>query len=561
MTDHPVEALKAASSHLRGNLAEEVASPDPSFSKDGQVLVKFHGFYQQKDRFEKTKPPVLMLRGRIPGGRLSAEQYLAWDHLADSYGDGTLRLTSRQSLELHGVLKGDVKATLLGLQAALQTTKGACGDVVRTVTQAPNPWLRPDLAQLDVVVDRLASHFQATSNAYAEIWLDGERVDPEREQERLYGPTYLPRKFKISVTVTGENLVDLYTNDLGLAASFDSKGFLNGFFVLAGGGMGMTHGDDTTFPRVADLLGWIPPAALLPVAEAVVGVHRDEGNREDRKRARLKYVIARKGLPWFRAEVEARAGITFEARAIPPWHTTPVLGWLDRADGSLALGLSIRSGRIGGPLKAALQEVVRTFRPALQLSPDQDLILLGLRPEDRALVEVVFSRHGHPLKALDPLAARAMACVALPLCGLALAEAERILPDRLDNIRGALSRQGLGDRSLIFRMTGCANGCARPYTAELALVGQTAKSYALYAGGDPEGTRLAFPVAHKLTLEEFPSALDRLFAAWATQGLQREAFGDFTARLGADELRQVLELKAEADRVSPLPWTSDSPLP
>jgi sulfite reductase beta subunit-like hemoprotein len=541
MTTSPVEALKAASSHLRGNLAEEVASSDPSFSKDGQVLVKFHGFYQQKDRFEKGKPPVLMLRGRIPGGRLSAEQYLAWDDLADRYGDGTLRVTSRQSIELHGVLKDDVKATLQGLHAALQTTKGACGDVVRTVTQAPNPWLRPDLAQLDTVVDRLASHFQATSNAYAEIWLDGERVDPEREQERLFGPTYLPRKFKFSVTVTGENLVDLYTNDLGLAASFDSNGILDGFFVLAGGGMGMTHGDDTTFPRVADLLGWISPAALIPVAEAVVGVHRDEGNREDRKRARLKYVIARKGLPWFKAEVETRAGIAFEARALPPWHTTPVLGWLERTDGSLALGLSIRSGRIGGSLKAALREVVTTFRPAVQLSPDQDLILLGLRPEDQALVEAVLARHGQPLEALDPLTSRAMACVALPLCGLALTEAERVLPDFLGEIRGALARQGLGGRSLIFRMTGCANGCARPYTAELALVGQTAKSYALYAGGDPEGTRLAFPVAHKLAVDEFPSALDRLFAAWAANGSQAEAFGDFAARVGADELRLAPE--------------------
>jgi sulfite reductase beta subunit-like hemoprotein len=541
MTAHPVEALKAASNHLRGNLAEEVASSDPSFSKDGQVLVKFHGFYQQKDRFEKTKPPVLMLRGRIPGGRLSAEQYLAWDDLADRYGDRTLRVTSRQSIELHGVLKGEVKATLQGLHAALQTTKGACGDVVRTVTQAPNPWLRPDLAQLDAVVDRLASHFQATSNAYAEIWLDGERVDPEREQERLFGPTYLPRKFKFSATVTGENLVDLYTNDLGLAATFDSNGILDGFFVLAGGGMGMTHGDDTTFPRVADLLGWIPPGALIPVAEAVVGVHRDEGNREDRKRARLKYVIALKGLPWFKAEVEARAGIAFESRALPSWHTTPVLGWLDRTDGTLALGLSIRSGRIGGSLKAALREVVMTFRPAVQLSPDQDLILLGLRPEDRAFLEAVLAKHGQPLEAVDPLASRAMACVALPLCGLALAEAERVLPDFLGEIRSALARQGLGGRSLIFRMTGCANGCARPYTAELALVGQTAKSYALYVGGDPEGTRLAFPVAHKLAVDKFPSTLDRLFAAWEAQGHPTEGFGDFAARAGGDALRQALE--------------------
>lgn len=542
----PMEALKAASNHLRGNLAEELASPDPSFSKDGQLLVKFHGFYQQKDRFEKEKPPALMLRGRIPGGRLSAEQYLAWDDLAERYGDGTLRVTSRQSIELHGVLKGDLKATLQGLHAALQTTKGACGDVVRTVTQAPNPWLRPDLAQLDAVVNQLASHFQATSNAYAEIWLDGERVDPEKEQERLFGTTYLPRKFKFSVTVVGENLVDLYTNDVGLAATFDDRGTLDGFFVLAGGGMGMTHGDDSTFPRLADLLGWIPPAAVIPVAEAIVGVHRDEGNRDNRKHARLKYVIAEKGLPWFKTEVETRAGIHFEARELPPWHTSTVLGWLNRADGTLALGLSIRSGRIGGRLKAALKDVISNFRPAVQLSPDQDLILLGINPEDRGAVEALFLVHGQPLQAADPLAARAMACVALPLCGLALIDAERVLPDRLGDIRDALFRQGLEGRSLLFRMTGCANGCARPYTAELALVGQTGKSYVLFVGGDPEGTRLAFPVAHKVTVEAFPAALDHLFAAWAAEGRPDEPFGDFAARVGAERLSPALAAEEKA---------------
>lgn len=541
MTLTAMETLKAASRHLRGTLAEELASPDPSFSKDGQALVKFHGFYQQKERGAADKPPVLMLRGRIPGGRLSPDQYLAWDSLADRYGDGTLRLTARQSIELHGVLKGDLKATLQGIHEAVQTTKGACGDVVRTVTQAPNPWLRPDLAQLDAVVDRLASHFQATSNAYAEIWLDGERVDPEREQERLFGATYLPRKFKISATVAGENLVDLYTNDLGFAATFGADGLLDGFFVVAGGGLGMTHGDATTFPRLADELGWIPAAALIPVAEAVVGVHRDEGSREDRKRARLKYVIARKGLPWFKAEVEARAGLAFEPRPLPPWRTSPVLGWLDRTDGTLALGLSVPSGRIAGSLKAALREVVATFRPSAQASPEQDLLLLGLSRAARPAVEALFRKHGHALEAVDPLAARAMACVALPHCGLALNEAERAMPDYLGEVRSALARQGLAGRTLIFRVTGCANGCARPYTAELALAGQTSKSYALYVGGDPEGTRLAFPVRHKLTVDALPAALDALFGAWAREGRSEEPFGDFAARAGAEALGHLLE--------------------
>ena len=544
MSPNTAEDLKAASRHLRGALAEELASPDPSFSKDGQTLVKFHGLYQQKERGAKDKPPTLMLRGRIPGGRLSAAQYLAWDGLADRYGDGTLRLTTRQSVELHGVLKGDVKATLQGLQAALLTTKGACGDVVRTVTQAPNPWLRRDLAQLDAVVDRLAAHFQATSNAYAEIWLDGERVDPEREQERVFGATYLPRKFKISVTVTGENLVDLYTNDLGLAATFGADGRLDGFFAFAGGGLGMSHGDETTFPCLADLLGWLPVARLLAVAEAVVGVHRDEGNREDRRHARLKYVIARRGLPWFKAEVERRAGLVFEDRPLPPWRTSRVLGWLDRTDGTLALGLSIPSGRVGGTLKTALREVVATLRAGVQLSPDQDLILLGLGADARASVEAIFHRHGHPVVSVDPLAERALACVALPLCGLALTEAERVLPDFLAELRGALGRQGLAERSLVFRVTGCANGCARTYTAELALVGQTARSYVLYAGGDAEGTRLAFPVLQKVTVEALPGVLDRVFAAWGAEGEPGESFGAFAARRGATWLGALFDTQS-----------------
>ncbi len=540
MADTPsaVETLKLQSRGLRGNLGEDLKDPAvPGLSKDAEQLVKFHGFYQQKDRDQpsEARRPTLMVRGRIPGGRLTASQYLAWDHLADAYGDGSLRLTTRQSIELHGLLKGEARAVVQELHRVLLSTQGACGDVVRNVTQAPNPWGRPDLGALDAVATLLSDHFKARSGAYAEIWLEGERVDPQPEP--FYGDTYLPRKFKIAVTLAGENLVDLYTNDLAFAASDQ------GFFVFAGGGMGMTHGKPETFPRLADLLGWIPASALLPVAEAVVGAHRDLGNRSDRKQARLKYVVARMGLEAFRAEVEGRAGLAFHHRPLPPWRTTSTLGWLPRVDGTWAYGLHTPSGRIQGPLKAALRTLVATHGLGVLLSPDQDLILLGIQEGDREGLQATLEAAG--AQAADPLAARALACVALPLCSLALTEAERVLPDVLAPLRETLRRHGRLAQAPVFRITGCANGCARPYAAELALVGQGAGKYVLFAGGSPEGTRLAFQIRSKVTLEELPGLFDRLVGAWAAEGRAGEPLGDWAERRGAEALGVVLEGRSD----------------
>lgn len=546
LPESPAEALKRDSRFLRGTLEAELASAEPGFSSGAQQLLKPHGFYQQKDRDRKgdpANPPVLMARGRIPGGRLSAAQYLAWDRVADRFGDGTLRITTRQSLELHNILKGDAKPAIRALHAALQSTRGACGDVVRNVTQAPNPWGRADLAQLDAVAESLSVHFESRANAYAEIWLDGDRVDPEAESEPLLGKTYLPRKFKIAVTAAGENLVDLYTNDLAFAATFGAEGALDGFFVFAGGGLGMTHNDPTTFPRLADLLGWIAADQLLPVAGAIVGIQRDHGNRADRKRARLKYLLAAKGLPWLRGEAQSRWGGVFEDRELPPWRTSSVLGWIPRADGTWALGFHVEAGRVadrpGLPLKSALRDIVEDFGLEVQLTPDQDLILLGILDEDRADIEDILEARG-----VDPLSPskvrdRALACPALPFCGLALTEAERVLPEVLDALEAALEGHGLARRGLVFRMTGCANGCARPYSAELALAGQSPGRYALYAGGSEEGDRLAFEVAQKIAIADLPRVFARLAAAWRAGG--DAAFGDFAARVGADGLRAALE--------------------
>ncbi len=537
--EHPLEALKRESRCFRGALAEELQLPETGFSKDSEQLLKPHGLYQQRDRdLRGQNPPhTFLLRGRIPGGRLTASAYLAWDALADRYGDGTLRLTTRQSIELHGVLKGDLKATIAGLARALQTTQGACGDVVRNVTQAPNPWGRADLAALDGVAQALSDHFKARSNAYAELWLDGEKVDLGRETEPFYGEVYLPRKFKIGVTAVGENLIDLYTNDLAFAATFEGAN-LTGYHVFAGGGMGMTHGKPETYPRLADHLGWVPAEALMPVAEAVVGSHRDLGHRGDRKQARLKYVVARLGSEAYRAEVERRAGLAFELRPLPDWQTTPVLGWLPRVDGTWAYGLHAPAGRCQGALKAALRVAVATYGLSVQISPDQDLILLGIASEDREAVQSMLSEAG--AQEADPLSRRALACVALPLCSLAITEAERVLPEVLANLRQALERHGRLDRAPVFRITGCANGCARPYAAELALVGQGAGVYVLYAGGSPEGTRLAQPVSAKVRLGDLPELFEGLVAAWASAALPDECFGDWADRLGPAELQARL---------------------
>lgn len=547
--EHPAEALKRDSRHLRGSLEAELASSEPGFSADAQQLLKPHGFYQQKDRDRRgdpANPPVLMARGRIPGGRLSAQQYLAWNRVAERFGDGSLRLTTRQCIELHALPKGDAKAAIQALHKALISTKGACGDVVRNVTQAPNPWNRADLAQLDAVAEEMALHFEARSNAYAEIWLDGERVDPERESEPLLGEAYLPRKFKIGITAVGENLIDLYTNDLGFAATFTTQDQLDGAFIFAGGGMGMSHNDPTTFPRLADLLGWVPVDQLRPVAEAVVAVQRDHGNRADRKRARLKYLIATKGLTWFITEVEQQWGRHFERRELPAWKTSPVLGWIRRDDGSWALGFHVESGRItdrpGHPLRSALWDIVQGFGLPVQITPDQDLILLDILEDDRQDIEDILTARGIDPASPSRLHDRALACPALPFCGLAIAEAERVLPEVLEKLQVALDRHGLSARAPVFRMTGCANGCARPYSAELALAGQAPGRYALYAGGSEEGHRLAFEIAQKVALADLPSLFDRLFAAWKAEG--SPAFGDFAARAGADSLKLALDAAA-----------------
>lgn len=545
-----MEVLKEESRGLRGTLPEEINSDATRFTGSAENLLKFHGMYQYKDRDKKKpgdesvgpKPFTMMVRGRIPGGRLSWQQWVAWDDIASRYATAGLRITTRQSLQLHGVLKGDVKPVLKEIHNALMSTTGACGDVVRNVTQSVNPWGDPRLAQLNEPATLLSKHFEVSSNAYFEIFLDGEPVVEEKE-DRVYGKTYLPRKFKIGLTAAGNNSIDIYTQDLGLAATFDHHDKLVGYFVFVGGGMGMSHNDTETHPRLADLLGWIPKEALVAVAESVVFTQRDYGNRENRTFARLKYLLDTRGLDWFKNQVEERAQLKFENRPLPEWKTPNHLGWIETRDGTLALGFHTLSGRlIDGerPLKSALRHVIEKYQLAVQLTAEQDLILHGIKPEQKREIETYLDTQG--LNPLSPrkLYDRALTCVALPTCVKALAESERVGPQVFGQIQEILDRYQLNDKAPIVRITGCPNGCARPYSAEIGIVGQMPGLYAIFVGGEPEGQRLAFKVKDKVKTNDLPVVFDKLIGYWKAEGGRDEFLGDFVQRVGAEQLGAVL---------------------
>ncbi len=542
------EKLKQDSRFLRGNIADELKNAAPAFEKDTTLLLKFHGMYQQDNRDARVKTEgatekshSLMIRGRIPGGRLNTEQYLVWDELASRYGNGSMRVTTRQSIQLHGILKRDIKQTLQKIHTALQSTTGACGDIVRNVTQAVNFLADPQLAALDGVAQLLSDHFRARSRAYAEVWLDDENVSAP-EEEPIYGDRYLPRKFKMAVTAAGNNSIDLYTNDMGIVSTFEGPE-ITGHFVFAGGGLGRTHRNVKTYPRLADNLGWVKASALIPVAEAIVTIHRDFGDRNDRKHARLKYVLEEKGVEWFRAEVERRSGVKFEARELPAWKTPEYLGWHKAKDGTWSLGLHILSGRIVDTaeqaLKSALRTVIRDYRLNSQLTPDQDLVLLGIREQDRSAIEEALKSRGVKIEAPDSLYSKALACPALPTCSLAIAEAERYLPSLLPVIQRTLAKHGLEDRAPVVRMTGCPNGCARPYSAELGLAGRSMNLYGIYVGGDYEGTRLTRELSDSVAVQDLEGVFDRLFAMWKERA-PNERFGDFAHRTPLEELQKAL---------------------
>ena len=537
------EGLKSNDPLLAGTIRQTLddATKD-RFTEDDYEFLKFHGIYQQDDRDKRKvgKQYIFMVRGRLPGGSLNSDVYLAFDKLCGEFGNNTLRITTRQGFQFHGVTKGALGPFMKGLNDAMATTLAACGDVNRNVMAAPTPATSP-------LVDEIQRHAKSVSDAllpktraYHQIWVEGVELKLTEEDasfvDPLYGKSYLPRKFKVAFAIPPLNDIDLFTNDCGFIAIVEN-GRLAGYNLVAGGGMGMSHGNAQTFPRLADVIGFVTPEQVVDTAKAVVTVHRDFGDRTNRKHARLKYVLAEKGVVWFREEMEKRLG--FKMPAARPFEFTAqgdVYGWQKQFDGKYFLGLFVENGRIKDAgdyrLKSGLRAVAEKFKSDLRLSPSQNILLVNVKPEDRDGITKTLAEHGVPVENQASILRRAsIACPALPTCGLALAESERVMPDVLTRLEGLLKEVGLADEEIIIRMTGCPNGCARPYAAEIALVGKAPNKYQLYVGGNQPGTELCSLYKESVKSDELVNELRPIFSRFARERVGAERFGDFSRRV------------------------------
>jgi sulfite reductase (NADPH) hemoprotein beta-component len=542
-----VERIKQGSQRLRGTLRESLGDAHTgAIREDDTVLIKFHGSYQQDDRDlreerrqQKLEPAwSFMIRTRTPGGVVTPAQWLALDAIATRYANDSLRITTRQAFQFHGVVKRELKATMQAINASLIDTVAACGDVNRNVLVSANPVESRAHAVVHDWAARLSEHLKPKSRAYYEIWLDEQRIaGGEAESEPLYGESYLPRKFKIAFAVPPHNDVDVFAHDLGFIAILED-GELSGFNISVGGGMGASHGDAETYPLLGQVIGFITPHQVFELAEAVLTTQRDFGNREVRKRARLKYTIEDRGIEWFKAEVERRAG--FSLAAATPFafeHNGDRFGWIEGHDGRWHLTLRIEAGRVADRGAAThlsgLREVARVHRGDFRLTANQNLIIANVEATDRAAIDALIETHGLDLhRRAGPLRLRALACVALPTCSLAMAEAERYLPDLLGKVEGLLARHELVETPIHLRISGCPNGCSRPYLGEIALVGKAPGRYNLMLGADRRGQRLNALHRENIDESEILTQLDSLFARYAAGRTTDEGFGDFLVRAG-----------------------------
>jgi len=541
------EGIKENSNFLRGTILEGLADTSTgALSDDDTQLTKFHGIYQQDDRdlrSERRKQKLekafsFMVRVRVPGGVCTPEQWLKMDALADERANGTIKLTTRQAFQLHGILKGDLKPAIQGINQACMDTIAACGDVNRNVMCNPNPYQSEVHGEVLKLADAISAHLTPKTSAYHEIWLDDELVQGgEPEVEPIYGKTYLPRKFKIVIAVPPSNDVDIYAHCLGFIAIVED-GKLVGYNVTVGGGMGMSHGKEETYPRLADVLAFCTPEQAVDVAEKIVTIQRDFGDRENRKHARFKYTVEDKGLPFIREELEKRLGTKLEdPRPFTFEDNGDRYGWVQDANGNWHLTLFIQNGRVRDSQnqrwKTGLREVAKVHKGDFRLTANQNLIIANIPAGQKAQIEAILDEHGlgnswHQ----TGLRLNSMACVALPTCGLALAESERYLPDLVTELDTVIEEAGLRDDAIVIRMTGCPNGCARPYLGEIGLVGRAPGKYNLYLGAGFAGERLNKLYRQSVKADELVDTLKPIIQDYAKNRNEGERFGDFVIRQG-----------------------------
>jgi len=576
-----IETLKIDSNYLTDPLRDQLATEEIGISKDAFQILKYHGSYQQSAREKSVKKSPegkkdfqFMLRLKQPAGELPPDLYRLLDDLSRDYGHGDLRATTRQCFQMHGILKGDLKTVIASIMNMGSSTVGACGDVSRNVMTTPAPFASPAYQYAREYSKVFAQLFRPMSPAFSQIWLDGEKaasvetwakevehhnVDEKMlhdngrgiiladSVEPIYGTQYLPRKFKIGVTVPGDNSLDIYTNDIGCVVIVDDDGELLGFNVMVGGGMGRTHNKENTFARAADHMGFVPKEDITEVLKAILAAQRDHGNRDVRANARMKYLVHTLGIEKFTRLVESYTGKEIAPWApMADWKYADWMGWWEQGDGKLFYGQHVENGRVKDEgdfrLKSAIRAVMDKYNLHAIMSPTQSIIFRDIDPKDREGIDAIFREHGvAPIEEVDPNARLSMACPALPLCGLAQGEAERIMPSFIERMRVLLDKMNLPGEEILMRITGCPNGCARPYMAELAFVGDGAKTYQLWLGGSPVLTRTAYPFVSKMNRDKIEEVIEPILAMFIQQRMEFEAFGDFTYRVGSEAIEKYSE--------------------
>ena len=559
-----VENIKDESDYLAGEIAKQL-NDKSAFFKDSEVqLLKFHGTYQQFNRDTATelktqgleKEFYFMIRTKVPGGILNAKQYIDFDDLSNQFSDKTLRITTRQTFQFHGVIKGNLRKIINNVGQMLLTTYGACGDVVRNVTTIAAPIQDVIHKKLRQDALKISSYFIPASNSYGRIWINGEKYEykkKENTKEPIYGKTYLPRKFKIGITIPEDNSVDVLTNDIAIFSLFKNQS-IYGYNIAVGGGLGMTHNKPETFPYLAKSLLFCNPSDLINVLKSIVMIQRDYGDRKNRKHARLKYLVAEEGTKWFKRLIEYKLNKNFDnPLKLNNLKVVDHLGWHEQGDGKWYTGIFISSGRIidnkNKKIKTGLRDIIKKFNPSITLSTDQNIILGNINEKDKNIIDQLLEQYSIVKKKISKVDRWFLACPALPTCGLALSEAERVRDEIIRKVDEILLKHNLQDEKFSIRITGCPNGCARPYAGDIGIVGRAPNLYALFSGGDFEGTRLNKKILDKVSYQDLTKAIEQILLLFKEQRKNNEPLGDFCNRIGTEaqfkKIKEVLDDKVQ----------------